>query len=167
MIKSGHSSHAGCQSKKSGQSLVEFALVLPVFLLMMFGMVDFARYYMMEQSMSHILRKTARFASTGKTLEDPDNPGTQLSRRESIIEFAKQNSSIITFTIAPTNPEEDDSADNFKMNPYDGGNGGDFLTLTLEQDFSFITPFITDYFFDGTIEAEIRVVNERFNALGG
>ncbi len=149
--------------KTLGQSAVEFALVVPLFLFLLFGMIDYARYYLVEQTMSHTLRKAARFASTGKTMEDPDNSGTQLSRRDSIILFARESKPGNISLKTTTNNSQDDSADNFKLDPYDGGDGGEFLTLTIEQDFKFITPFVSENFFGGKIKAKIRVVNERFN----
>ena len=46
-----------------GQSLVEFALVLPVFLLLLFGLVDGARYVFASNAVSNAAREGARRAS--------------------------------------------------------------------------------------------------------
>jgi len=46
-----------------GQSLVEFALVLPVFLLMLFGLIDGARYVFVSNALSNAAREGARKAS--------------------------------------------------------------------------------------------------------
>lgn len=162
--------HFSSKSQR-GQSVVEFALVIPVFLMLIFGIIDFTRYYMREQAMSHLLRATARYAATGKTLEDPSNPGTQLSRRDSILKYAEDaiapggdatlgavgflEIEIPVDSADPTN----DVLHNFRLDPYDGG---DYLTITFEQDFNFITPFVTDNVFNGTISSKIRIVNERF-----
>jgi len=165
-----------CKSStfKRGQSVVEFALVVPIFLFLIFGIIDFTRYYMTEQAMSHTLRSTARFASTGKTLDDPENPGQQLSRKNSIIKYTEDlfgvgsgDQKITDVTGVDGESSYDEATGEYispyiKLDPEDGGSGGDFLTITFEQDFTFITPFITDNIFDGKIVSKIRVVNERF-----
>jgi Flp pilus assembly protein TadG len=46
-----------------GQSLVEFALVLPVFLLMLFGLFDGARYVFVSNAISNAAREGARTAA--------------------------------------------------------------------------------------------------------
>lgn len=48
-----------------GQTLAEFALILPVFLLMTLGVLDGARVYMAQISLTNAVREAALFASTG------------------------------------------------------------------------------------------------------
>jgi Flp pilus assembly protein TadG len=48
---------------RSGQALVEFALVIPVFLLLLFGVVDFGRLIYMNSTVSQAAREGARLAS--------------------------------------------------------------------------------------------------------
>ena len=47
-----------------GQSLVEFALVLPIFLLIVFGIIDGGRVVFANNEMAQITRNVARVAST-------------------------------------------------------------------------------------------------------
>ncbi|MGH2512781.1 MAG: TadE/TadG family type IV pilus assembly protein, partial [Candidatus Limnocylindrales bacterium] len=47
----------------TGQSLVEFALVLPLFLLMLFGLIDVGRYVYLNSVMSQAAREGARVAA--------------------------------------------------------------------------------------------------------
>jgi hypothetical protein len=49
-----------------GQATLEFALCVPIFLLMVFGLIDLARYYFYEQSVTHTVRAASRFAVTGQ-----------------------------------------------------------------------------------------------------
>lgn len=51
------------RQRTRGQSLVEFALVLPVFLLMLFGLIDGARYVFASNALSNAAREGARKAS--------------------------------------------------------------------------------------------------------
>jgi Flp pilus assembly protein TadG len=60
---------------KRGQALVEFALVLPVFLLMLFGLIDGARFMYMHTVLSQAAREGARLSAAeagwiGKTTTD-------------------------------------------------------------------------------------------------
>jgi Flp pilus assembly protein TadG len=52
----------GRRSRSRGQSLVEFALVLPVFLLMLFGLIDMGRYVYLNSTLSQAAREAARVA---------------------------------------------------------------------------------------------------------
>ena len=48
---------------RRGQALVEFALVLPVFLLLLFGLIDVGRYVYMNSVLSQAAREGARLAA--------------------------------------------------------------------------------------------------------
>jgi len=65
-----------------GQALVEFALIIPVFLLMLFGVVDAGRYVYMNGVLSQAAREGARLAAVeaswiGNPTNDPscNQPG--------------------------------------------------------------------------------------------
>ena len=49
--------------RHNGQSLVEFALVLPIFLLVLFGLIDAGRYVYMSSMLSQAAREGARVAA--------------------------------------------------------------------------------------------------------
>ena len=53
----------GCRGQSHGQSLVEFALVLPIFLLMLFGLIDGGRYVYMTSVLSQATREATRLAA--------------------------------------------------------------------------------------------------------
>ena len=44
-----------------GQALIEFALILPLFLLLLFGMIDFGRAYSASVTLTNAAREGARF----------------------------------------------------------------------------------------------------------
>jgi Flp pilus assembly protein TadG len=52
---------------EKGQSLVEFALILPIFLLLLFAILDFGRIYFAYLTIDHAGREAARAASIGST----------------------------------------------------------------------------------------------------
>ena len=49
--------------RRRGQTLVEFALVLPVFLLTLFGLIDMGRFVYLNSTLSQAAREAARVAS--------------------------------------------------------------------------------------------------------
>jgi Flp pilus assembly protein TadG len=51
---------------QNGQSLVEFAMVLPLLVLLMFGITDFGRIFHAYLTIDHAGREAARAASIGK-----------------------------------------------------------------------------------------------------
>jgi hypothetical protein len=48
---------------RRGQSLVEFALVLPIFLFMLFGLIDLGRFVYMHTTLSQAARESARLVT--------------------------------------------------------------------------------------------------------
>lgn len=64
----------------SGQALVEFALVAPLFFLLIFAIIDFGRYVYYVQILNNAAREGARYAivhgSNGLPSSGPPAPGT-------------------------------------------------------------------------------------------
>jgi Flp pilus assembly protein TadG len=53
--------------RESGQSLVEFAMVLPLLLVIFFAIIDFGRIYQRNVSLTNAVREGARLGSVGAT----------------------------------------------------------------------------------------------------
>lgn len=53
--------------KNRGQAMVEFALVLPILLLLLFGMIEFGRVFHEYLVVTHAAREGARVATLGGT----------------------------------------------------------------------------------------------------
>ena len=51
--------------RQRGQSLVEFALVFPIFAILLFGIIDLGRYVYTANALSNGAREGARAASVG------------------------------------------------------------------------------------------------------
>jgi Flp pilus assembly protein TadG len=49
--------------RPNGQTLVEFALVVPIFFLLLFGLIDMGRFVYMNSTLSQAAREAARVAS--------------------------------------------------------------------------------------------------------
>jgi Flp pilus assembly protein TadG len=52
--------------REDGQALVELALVLPVLLLVVFGIVDFGRAMNYDEQATHLANEAARYAAVGQ-----------------------------------------------------------------------------------------------------
>ena len=140
-----------------GQTIVEFALALPIFLVLIFGIIDLSRYFFFEQSVSHTLRAAARYAVTGQLTEntsyDTNDAGSfpYQDRRASIIAAAQANNPAgIPITATPDSYATNDnfiimSSSNFAgpwLTNSTSGLGGDFVQLKINAEFYFITPFL-------------------------
>jgi len=56
--------------KVSGQGIVEFLVVIPVFLVLFFGIYEFSRYYYTRAQIRGAVAEAMRFASTGSQFEE-------------------------------------------------------------------------------------------------
>jgi Flp pilus assembly protein TadG len=131
---------------RRGQSLVEFALVAPLFFLLVFAITDFGRLFFTQSTLQHALREAGRYAVTGQHQPlDPNNPGgATFSRVESIRNIAQKYAVGLL-----TNPSDihisSGSTTNFAGGP------GQTVVVSLETKLKLITPFIGRYFGpDGT-----------------
>jgi Flp pilus assembly protein TadG len=71
-----------------GQSLVEFAMVAPLFFLLVFGITDFARLFFTQETLQYAVREAGRYAVTGQHMTQGSNT---LSRVASIQQVIQQN----------------------------------------------------------------------------
>lgn len=88
-----------CRRKRRGAAAVEFALVAPIFFLMVFGMIEFGRIIMVQQVLTNASREGARLA----VLDSQTPTATQV--RNAVTTYL-QNAGIsgATVTINPTEP---------------------------------------------------------------
>ncbi|WHY76782.1 pilus assembly protein [Neobacillus sp. WH10] len=103
---------------EKGQSLVEFALILPLLVLMLFGIIDFARIFHVYLTMDHAGREAARAASIGK--DDTFIKQTALDNAKSINLVAGR------VGISPVGTKK----------------SGDNVTITITYPIDFLTPVI-------------------------
>src|SRR5829696_9006387 len=68
----------GRLGRERGQSMVEFALVLPFVLLLVLGMLDLGKAMHYRNDMTHLANEAARFAAVNR------NPGPETSLEASI-----------------------------------------------------------------------------------
>ncbi len=74
-----------------GNTAVEFALTLPIFIILFIGIIEFGWYFFVQHTIQYATREGMRLALVGRTIADPSNPGNNLSREASIIQTIKDN----------------------------------------------------------------------------
>ena len=65
---------AATNPRPHGQALVEFALVIPIFLLMLFGLIDVARLVYLNSTLSQAAREGARVGSVEASYRGSHDP---------------------------------------------------------------------------------------------
>ena len=130
MLTSQFRRHRGRQRSR-GQSLVEFALVLPVLLLMTMIAIDFGRVYLGWVNLQNMTRVAANFAANNApSWRAPIDAATQAKYRTLVANDAK------AINCALPNPVPD------PMFPT-GTSNGDLVTVNFDCSFRVITPIIS------------------------
>jgi hypothetical protein len=114
---------------EKGQSLVEFALVLPILVVVLFGIVDFGRIFHAYITVDHAGREAARAASVGKTQSQAQSIAVSSAAG---IDLTKTGASV---TVSPAPPSASD--------PYPSGTD---VQIQIIYPFEFVTPLIGNFF---------------------
>jgi len=129
----------------SGATLIEAALVTPLFLLLTFSIVEFGAVFYAYLALENGVSLSTRYGVTGNLMDDPSNPGTPLSRQDSIKTAMKDATPTLTI---------DDSTFTFSHRTpgpgggWVGGSGGpnDIERVTINYTWKFFTPLIWPFF---------------------
>jgi Flp pilus assembly protein TadG len=112
---------------QKGTSLVEFALILPVLALILFGLLDFAKAFNYWNDQTHLAAEGARFAVVNS------NPGGSQSLQQYLQQQADTTElrglAVVCISF-PTNPDTGSS-----------GQVGDPVEVTVKSSYSWI-PFV-------------------------
>ncbi len=154
---------------RKGAAAVEFAMVLPIFALLIFGIIEFGWYFFVQHTIQFATREGTRLALVGGQLKDQDT-NNLLSREESIIKTIKDNAAMavnpdtLQISIYPVGSGYTDP-DNWETAPPNAGTGGDYMRVRVSYTFNFITPLIGNFFPSGAnvISAETLYRNELFS----
>jgi Flp pilus assembly protein TadG len=132
-----------------GTNLLEAAIMTPLMLLLTFSVVDFASLFYVYLALENGISQATRYAVTGRQADDPSNPGTPLSRPETIKLIMRQQTPTITL---------DDSVFSFNHMPAGGsswsagvGGPGDIEKVTVDYTWNIMTPLLRPFFTNGQI----------------
>lgn len=109
-----------------GQGAVEFILVFPLVLVLMFGLFEFSRYYFTRISVQHAVREAARYAVTFRTTSG-------MTRAESIRNEVTSRTQDIGVVV-----------DDVALDPPDGGEPREIVRVTATFTYQWIMPWIKD-----------------------
>ena len=140
-----------------GQAMIEFAIVAPVFFFLIFAAMDYSRMFFSQMTLQDAVQEAGRYASTGNHQPDPNHPGQNLSRVNSIIAMAKQ------YALGA-------NISNIQISSALGGAGsaggpGDTVTISLTSNLPLMTPMVSRLFPNGqyTFTSSVTVKNEPFD----
>jgi Flp pilus assembly protein TadG len=88
------------KSSDSGQAIVEFALILPVLLLIVLGIIQFGRLYSNDETITNATRAGARVAAVSRTASDPVGATIQAVKNAA----PNLDPSQVTVTVTPAPP---------------------------------------------------------------
>jgi len=147
-----------------GATMVEFAMVVPLFVLLLLGIIDFGRYFFAQHTLQFATREGTRLALVGGTLADEH--GIPLSRLDSIIKKIKDNAGLainpseISISIFPINPATYTDPSGWQGQQNAGG-AGDYMRVRTRYTYKWLTLFLGGVA-ASTIQAEATYRNELF-----
>ncbi len=92
-------------ARKRGAAAIEFAIVLPIMLLMLFGIVEFGRIFTIRLSAQEAAREACRIAVLQSTQDPQDAEGPVVARITAIMNSAGVPFSYVITPDTPANPQ--------------------------------------------------------------
>jgi Flp pilus assembly protein TadG len=148
------------RNRCAGVSVVEFALIVPVFLLLFFAVVDLGVMFWVNLTMQHAVREGARYAITGRKDLDPNPDEAARIRDAAVLEKIKKSSLGLY----------DKVVDDTEVTDADGnavagfGQPGETIVINLNCSWPLLTPLIRPFFSEGTYHFTVSTAmrNEMF-----
>lgn len=149
-----------------GVTIMEFAVVLPLLLILIFSIVDFGIYSFIQHTLQFATREGVRLALVGRTLTDAQ--GNPMTREASIIKMIDDCAQVavdpskVTISIYPVNPDYSDPAD--WSTTQNAGGPGNYMRVKTRYYYKFVTPLIGALFSNGEIlvQSQATYKNENF-----
>jgi hypothetical protein len=137
------------RSGQLGIVSIEMAISSVMFFAALLAVFDFGRMYFFHSRLTHAVSQATRFATAGNTLEDPLEPGTNLSRAESI--------SLMIRELSGFSDLGDADIEIVHIGPsgvtlVGAGGPGDVVTVTANYRIGIIAPYLAPIFEAGVFE---------------
>ncbi len=127
-VARGHRFTGEVLRKGDGASLVEVALILPLLLLLFFGIFEFGRQFYVRLTVRHAVAEATRYAVTGNQLLDPETL-EPIGRVESITRVLRENAGPLQI-----------GSEHVTIDPPDGGGPEDVVTVTVTYRYEYSLP---------------------------
>lgn len=136
------------RERTRGQALAEFAMVVPLFLLLLFGIVDIGRYVYGSNALSQSAREAAR---AGSVAYGPNDCDALVTRVECVKAVAVNRAIgvLVRETDVAVSCQRLNAAGNFATCA-GTWKADDRMTVTIETDLNLVTPLIAQWL--GTVE---------------
>ena len=129
--------------RQKGVTIVEFALVFPLLMLLFFAVFDFGMYYFIQHSIQFATREGVRLALVGRTI--PDGAGNPQSREASIIQTIKSKAAVavnptaLQISIYPVDGTTYADPSGWQTTQ-DAGLPGNYMRVRTRYTYRFVTP---------------------------
>jgi PKD repeat protein len=135
----------GPKSRRSkGQSMVEFALIVPIFLFLLLIAIDFGRTFFSYIEVNNAAREGAAYAAGNPTALVGANSITSHALQETNVQ-QQGGENPITVTAACADPSGNPLVGGCAAAP-GGGGIGNSITVNVAEPFTFVTPVIGGFF---------------------
>jgi Flp pilus assembly protein TadG len=142
-----------------GQNLIEAAVIVPIFLLLTFGLIDFGTVFYTYLALENGVSQATRYAVTGQQMDDPMNPGQKLPRDQSIRIAMRQ--------ATPTLSIPDSAFSFYDVTKSTAGSGGpgDVIRVSVNYSINLFTPLLRSFFANGQLSLTVSstMKNENYS----
>jgi hypothetical protein len=153
--------------RMKGSSVVEFAIALPIFIILVIGIIEFGWYFFVQHTLQYATREGMRLALVGRQLTDTS--GNLMTREASIIQTIKEQASLavkpetLLISIYPVKTDFSDPT-GWELQQ-DAGDPGEYMRVRTRYLHKVFTPLIPHFFSAGQfwIMAEGTYRNEQFD----
>lgn len=141
------------QSARGGNVMIEFALLAPVFFMLIMGLVEFVLFQYKTYALSHVVYEASRNLQTGEVQSAAD---MEAAFREEACDKAgalidcnaiyfdvRSFKELNEITYPPPHFDEDGIPDNFVFEP---GEANEYSVVRASIHHQFVTPFMADLF---------------------
>ncbi len=122
-----------------GQGMVEFALMLPIVLLMIYGLMEMARLMQAYLTIQHAAREGARYAITGQSIT-----GVAADRPSSIVAKTRDATAGLQIASSSDTPNVESGSNPFyldvSLDPVNGGGATSAITVTVTYNYAPLMP---------------------------
>ncbi|HBI68981.1 MAG TPA: pilus assembly protein TadE [Massilia sp.] len=133
--------------RQSGATIVEMAIVAPVFLLVLLALVEFSMMFFATLTMQYAVREGARYAITGQRNLDPNTASQQ--RYLAVIQSIRDNSLGMYDRLQPVISVDGKAYSAKTYNEGMFGAAGNIIVLKLDCSWTVTTPMLASFFKDG------------------
>lgn len=133
--------------RQSGATVVEMAIIAPVFLLVLLALAELSLMFFATLTMQYAVREGARYAITGQCNLDPATSNQQ--RYNAVIQSMRDNSLGFYDRLAPKISVNGVGYAASGYNSTMFGTAGDIVVIQLTSSWPVTTPLLSQFFKDG------------------